>query len=61
MYIVTVTNNGETFYLRGTVWAFNADRAFAYDNEPDARVALARARPFMAAKIYKAAQIIEVI
>ena len=61
MYIVTVTNNGETFYLRGTVWAFRAERAFAYDNESDARIALSRARPFMPAKIYKAAHILAVI
>ena len=62
MFIVTVTNpaNNDTYFLRGTVWAFRATRAFEYDNEPDARIALALARPYMPASVYKAAQVVEV-
>jgi hypothetical protein len=60
MYIVTVTNNNETYFLRGHIWAFRASRAFEYNSEPDARIALALARPFMPAKIYNAARVVEV-
>ena len=60
MYIVTVTKHNETYFLRGTVWAFRAERAFEYDNEPDARIALARARPYMPASVYRAARVVEV-
>ena len=60
MYIVTVSKNGEDYFLRGHVWAFRAARAFEYDDEPTARIALALARPYMAADIYKAARVIEI-
>ena len=60
MFIVTVTNNNETYFLRGHIWAFRASRAFEYDSEPDALIALALARPYMAPAIYKAAQVVEV-
>lgn len=59
MYIVTVSKNGEDYFLRGHVWAFRAARAFEYDSEPDAQIALALARPYMAADVYKAARVIE--
>lgn len=60
MFIVTVSKNGEDYFLRGTVWVFRLARAFEYDSEPDARIALALARPYMPPAIYKAAQVIEV-
>ena len=60
MYIVTVSKNGEDYFLRGHVWAFRVSRAFEYDDEPTARIALALARPYMAADIYKAARVIEI-
>jgi len=61
MYMLTVTNENEQFYLRGTVWAFRPERAFIYETETAARAALETARPFMPTKVYKAAQLIEVI
>ena len=60
MYIVTVSKNGEDYFLRGHVWAFRVARAFEYDSEPDARIALALARPYMAADVYKAARVIAI-
>ena len=60
MYIVTVSKNGEDYFLRGHVWACLAARAFEYDDEPTARIALALARPYMPANVYKAARVIEI-
>ena len=36
-YLVTVTNQGNQFWLRGTTWAFHADRANLFDTEQQAR------------------------
>lgn len=47
MYILTLTQNGQTFYLRGTVWAFCEDRAFSFDTPELAYAALEKAKPFM--------------
>ena len=60
MYMVTLTNNGETFFLRGTTWAFHADRAFQYETEGAARTALDKARQFMKPAMFKLAKIVAV-
>jgi len=61
MFIVTVETPAGTSYLRGTVWTFagNRDRAKEYETREEAQAALDKAKQFMAARIYKAAQIIE--
>ena len=60
MFIVTVNNSGLLFFLRGTVWAYSAERATAYASRAEAQAALEKARKFMKAAIYKRAQIAEV-
>jgi hypothetical protein len=44
---VTVENNGQTFYLRGTTWAFHADRADVFFGIVEAKAAADRAARFM--------------
>lgn len=60
MFIVTVTHNGNKVPLRGTVWAFDMDRATKYETREAAQAALDKARKFMRASIYKKAVIEEV-
>jgi len=57
MFIVTVTNNGIKWPLRGTIWAFDMSRAQVFETREAAQAALAKARPFMKAAIYKRAVI----
>lgn len=58
-FIVEVQNNGETFWLGGTVWRFAKERATLHDTTEAAQAALDKAKKFMAAKIYRAAKIVE--
>lgn len=60
MFIVTTTNDGVTFWLRSTTWAFGANRADKFPTRDAAQAALAKAKQFMKAKAFKAAQIVEV-
>lgn len=57
MYVVTVMNMGNKFWLRGTTWAFHLDRANQFASLVEAQRAFEKAQPFMAAKIRKAAVI----
>ena len=57
MFIVTVTNNGIKWPLRGTVWAFDMSRAQIFPTREAAQAALVKAKPFMKAAIYKRAVI----
>ncbi len=52
-YIVTVTNKGQQFWLRGTTWAFHAERADVFSSEQDAIAAARKAEKFMAPAIRK--------
>ena len=57
--IVTTENEGRTFYLRGTTWAFDADRANKFETLEQAKEAVEKAKKFMKPKIYKAIKFIE--
>jgi hypothetical protein len=59
-FIVTVAHNGETWPLRGTIWAFSMDRAQKFDTREAAQAALDKAKKFMKAALYRKAQIVEV-
>lgn len=61
MFIVTVTHNGHTVPLRGTIWAYSMDRAQTFATGEDAQAALDKAKKFMKAAIYKKAVIRELI
>jgi hypothetical protein len=56
-FVVTLTNMGNVFFLRGTVWVFYKDRASVYATEAQAQEALNKAKPFMVAKTRKLARI----
>lgn len=45
--VVTVENKGMKFWLRGTTWAFHADRADVFHTDAEAHAAIARAERFM--------------
>jgi hypothetical protein len=60
-YIVTLNHNGQTFPLRGTIWAMNMDRAQVFVSREDAQAALEKARKFMKAAQFKAARIVETV
>ena len=59
-FIVTVTHNGREVPLRGTIWAFEMDRAQHFETHELAQAALDRAKKFMKVSIYKKAVIKEV-
>jgi hypothetical protein len=59
-YIVIVNHNGETWPLRGTVWAFSMERVQHFPTREAAQAQLEKAKPFMKSAIYKKAQIVEV-
>jgi len=52
-YVVTVENQGAKFWLRGTTWAFRAERANVFKSEAAAKAAAVKAEKFMTAKIRK--------
>jgi len=60
MWIVTVQNKGEKFWLRGTTWAFNLDRANKFETREAAAEAAKRAEKFMAPAIRRGYVIEEV-
>ena len=57
MFVVTVTNNGIKWPLRGTNWAYSMDRAQQFETHAAAQAALEKARKFMKPAIYKRAVI----
>lgn len=57
---VTVINQGLTFWLRGTTWAFEAERGNTFETIEEAQAAIEKARKFMAPKIKKAVKIVPV-
>jgi hypothetical protein len=59
MFIVTVTNQGQQFWLRGTTWAFHADRANQFPTQEAATLAAMKAEQFMAPKIRKSYKIVQ--
>ena len=62
MKFIVVTPNalGHMVPLRGTIWAFEMDRATKFETAEAAKAALDRAKKFMKARTYKAARIVEV-
>jgi hypothetical protein len=57
MFIVTLEHQGNTFWLRGTVWAYARERASEHETEAAALAALAKAKPFMKATQYRNARV----
>jgi hypothetical protein len=55
-YKVVTFNKGAKFWLRGTTWAFDADRANTFATEEAAAAALAVAAKFAAPAIIRAAR-----
>ena len=60
MFIVTLIHNGKKYPLRRTVWAFDMDRATTHATREEATAALGKAKMFMTAAQFRAAQIEEV-
>ncbi len=60
MFQVTVTNEGGKYWLRGTTWAFHADRANSFETTEAATAALEKARKFMKPAQFKLAKIEQV-
>lgn len=56
--MITVVNDGQRFWLGGTVWRFRKERADTYCSKPQADIALAKARQFMKPAVFNAAKII---
>jgi hypothetical protein len=59
MFVVTYYSNGRRQGLKGTVWALSFERATQHETRDAAQAALTRAKPFMKARVYKAALIEE--
>lgn len=57
-FIVEFENNGQLYWLGGTVWRFAKERATLHDTREQAQAALDKAKKFMAAKVYRAARIV---
>lgn len=60
MFIVSLKTPTGTCYLRGTTWTFQngRERAHEYATSEAAHAALVKAKPFMKAASFKAAQIV---
>ncbi|CAN7344443.1 hypothetical protein LJR220_003055 [Bradyrhizobium sp. LjRoot220] len=59
-FIVTVIHKGKEVPLRGTVWAFEMDRATKHETHEAAEAALVAAKKFMHSRVYKKATIKEI-
>lgn len=57
MFIVTVKHHGNRFFLRATVWTGAAERATRYETQEAAQEGLAKAKPFMAWQVFRAAYV----
>jgi hypothetical protein len=53
MFIATLQNNAITFYLRGTTWAFSANRADQFETEEGVKAAIEKAAKFMKKSMVK--------
>jgi len=56
-YIVKLINRGQVWFLRGTTWTGDADRAAVFANEQAAAMALVKAQPFMKPGLFKRATV----
>jgi len=56
-YVVNVINQGQSWYLRGTTWTGEAERASRFASEQAARAGLLKAKPFMKASLFKLATV----
>ena len=56
MIIATVENQGQTFYLKGTTWAFHLDRADRFETMEAAKAAATKAARFMTKTLAKKIQ-----
>lgn len=58
MFQVTLNNAGATFYLRGTTWAFTAERGNVFATSEEAHAAIEKAKKFLPRKsMYKNIQV----
>lgn len=56
--VVTPNKRGELVPLRGTIWAFEMDRATQHETQDAAQAALNKAKQFMPASVFKASRIV---
>jgi hypothetical protein len=56
MIIATVENQGQTFYLKGTTWAFRVERADQFETLEAAKAAAVKAARFMTKTLAKKIQ-----
>jgi pyruvoyl-dependent arginine decarboxylase (PvlArgDC) len=59
-YIVTVEYKGFKWPLKGKIWGLSMESAQRFDTREAAEAALAKAKPFMKATLWRKAQIEEV-
>jgi hypothetical protein len=57
-HIVTLAHNGNTFYLRSTIWTSERDRAQVFQSVEAAQAGLLKAKPFMKAAMFRRAAIV---
>lgn len=55
--VVTVVNQGQRFWLKGTTWSFSLDRADRYPTTHAAFAAIEKARKFNKASVMKRAEL----
>lgn len=55
--VVTVVNQGQRFWLKGTTWSFSLDRADRFPSTDAAFAAIARASKFNKASVMKRAEL----
>lgn len=59
MFMVTVENQGNTFWLKATTWAFQKERGDTFATKEDATAAIERAKQFMVPAIRRKVQIVD--
>lgn len=58
MYIAKVNSEGNEYFLRGTAWAFQKDRATIYPDRVTADAAVEKAAKFMNKRLAKKVEIV---
>lgn len=58
MYIAKLTTEGNEYFLRGTAWAFQKDRATIYPDRVTADAAVEKAAKFMKKRLVKTVEIV---
>ena len=58
MFIVTINNGGNDYFLRSTIWAFCIERAEQFNTEIEAQAALMKAKKFTKSALFKKAVIL---